>query len=129
MTNLLLDIEQYIISKGLATADGVDLFRDFSPPSPDGVIILTEYTGSQDRASLVCNRSVQVMVRSVDYDEARSKAWSLYNLFDVPEDRILNLTAERWAVVTAKQPPFRVGTDENGRVLFVFNLSVVTYRD
>lgn len=129
MANLLLGMVQFITENGLAQGDGIDVFRDYSPPSPDNVIVLREYSGVQSLVSEVSNRSVQVMVRNVDPVDARDKAWDLYKLFDVPHDRILNFTPERWAVVTAKQPPFKIGEDENGRILFVFNLSIITYRD
>lgn len=129
MGGLLQDMGQYIIAQGICVGDGQDLFRDFSPPSPDDAVILTEYTGASAPVDLVCNRSVQITVRCTDYEQGKEKASRLYKLFEVPENRILNFTADRWAVVAARQPPVKIGKDENGRILIVFNLSVVTYPD
>jgi len=130
MANLLLDIANYLVSKGLAIADGVDIFRDFSPDKPDDCIILNEYSGppTPDGVDAV-ERDVQVVVRSVEAADARSKCWSIFNEIDKPTNRIIYFTESRWAIVYAKQTPFRMGTDVNNRVLYAFNVGIATYRD
>ncbi len=129
MTNvadLLLDIVTFLQVKGHITGDGIDVFRDFMPDAPDNVVALHEYAGIPSFADV---RSVQVMVRNVNADLAKQKTWSIFKELDVPEDRILYLTGTRWAIIVARQTPFKVGVDESNRVLWGFNLAITTSRD
>jgi hypothetical protein len=108
------------------TGDGIDTFRDFAPNAPNNLVVLFEYGGVPGLADV---RNVQVMVRNVDPDAAKQKAWSIFKELDVPEDRILYLTDTRWAIIAARQTPFKIGVDENNRILWGFNLAITTPRD
>ena len=135
---LLLDLVDYIITYAsdpdgmLATADGVDIFRDWMPDSPTNAIALNEYPGM---SSQVCNadeRSVQVMVRNESYEKARKKIWSIYNLLYDPESdiRIIDdITASRWVITNVRQPPFSLPKTDDGRFIFIFNMGVISSRD
>jgi len=129
MADLLLDIIDYLKAAGLVSGDGIDAFRDFAPEAPDSVVVLYEYAGVVGFATAAVVRSVQVVARDGDAATAKQKVWAIFNVLDSPDDRILNLTATRWAVVEAKQTPFKIGVDESNRVLWGFNLGITTYRD
>ncbi len=129
MADLLLDVINYLKLAGLVSGDGIDCFRDFSPPAPDSAVILNEYGGNPSEASEAAVRSVQVVVRDVNAATAKSKSWQLFGALDRPEDRIIQLTAQRWCIILARQTPFKIGTDENSRVLWGFNLAMTTTRD
>ena len=136
MSDLLQDLSEYLIAKNIGTGRGVDIFEDFSPDSPDLVIIVREYAGNPTTTGVdVLDRSVQISVRAPKDNEglARSRIWEIFNLLDTPEDRVKDfreeLVNDRWMVFYARQTPFKLAVDELGRPIFAFNAGVATYRD
>ena len=125
-TNLLVDIITYMTAQGVVTAGGTDAFYSALPNKPDNLVTLLEYLGN---AAFLANfglRSIQVNVRDNNGPNALSKAWDIYNLFhseDI-EDRIINLTAIRWAIFSCRQSPFKLKDDESKRAIYVFNMGV-----
>ena len=83
MTNtLLLDIVNFLIAGNIVTADGEDIFRDFTPESPDELTALHEYAGDHALSyDSGVHRSVQITCRNKDADAARQKALSIFELF------------------------------------------------
>jgi len=128
---LLQDIQTYIIAAHYATADGTDIFRDYTPDEPDNIIILNEYDSvpSFYRGVMMGIRYVQIVVRNTSATTAKTKADALYHLFNDSEENILNITASRPAVITPKQMPFKITVDERQRVLYGFNLAIMTKID
>jgi len=125
-TNLLLDIISYMTDQGVVTGAAQDIFYGKFPNKPDNIIVLMEYSGNAAFVADFGLRSIQVNVRYNDDDNARSKAWDIYNLFhsqDI-EDRIINLTSSRWAIFSCRQSPFKLKEDENKRSIYVFNMGV-----
>ena len=126
---LLLDITLFLVSKSVATGDGVDVFRDFTPEEPDSLVALHEYTG--DPASLfdpIVHRSVQVIARDPDADVARQKAVEIFKTLwdEMKEDGRIDLTLERWGQLYLRQPPFFMKRDENNRTYYAFNIGITT---
>lgn len=123
---LLLDIASYFVDSGFAQGDGIDIFRDFTPESPDSLIALHEYSGEPAVAyDPNVHRSVQVLIRDYNADTAREKALSLFKSL-ISENHIVDFTEERWGQVYLRQPPFRISTDEKDRVTYGFNIGVTT---
>lgn len=127
MTNpLLLDIVTFLADNRIVQGDGVDAFRDFTPEAPDSLVALHEYKGdpavSYDQS---VNRSVQVTVRDKDADIARQKALDIYKLL-TSDNLIVHFTPDRWGQVHLRQPPFKIGQDNNDRVTYGFNIGVTT---
>ena len=132
---LLLDIVTFLADNKIVQGDGVDAFRDFTPEAPDSLVALHEYKG--DPAVFYdqnVNRSVQVTVRDKDADVARQKALDIYKLF-ISDNLIVNFTSDnlivqftpdRWGQVHLRQPPFKIGQDNNDRVTYGFNIGVTT---
>ncbi len=137
MADLLLDLINYLESLVIVAGDGIDSFRDFMPDEPDKLVVLNEYAGSGTQTGAAgVSRSVQVMVRASpdDPEWAKNKAWEIFNVLDTPEDRVLDTREHivpdvRWAVIVARQTPFKIKVDENARSIYGFNLGVVTSRD
>lgn len=124
--SLLLDIVKYLIDKHVVTADGADAFRDIMPDTPDNVVVLREYQGDPGvYYDTLVNRSVQISVRNVDADTARSKALSIYNAL-YSSNTIVAFTTTRWGQVHLRQTPFKIMTDLNGRAIYGFNIGVTT---
>lgn len=123
---LLLDIVTFLADNKIVQGDGVDAFRDFTPEAPDFLVALHEYKG--DPAVFYdpnVNRSVQVTVRDKDADVARQKALDIYKLL-TSDNLIVQFTPDRWGQVHLRQPPFKIGQDNNDRVTYGFNIGVTT---
>jgi hypothetical protein len=129
MAGLLVDLENYIINLGLATADGVDIYRDYLPDTPDAVITLYEYSG-EPFANGVDGmlRMIQILVRAKSYAGARLLSWSLYNAFHTPDDYIHTLGGKE-ALIRVRSTPLKMLADETSRVTFTFNMGVTTQLD
>lgn len=126
---LLLDMVLYLQSNGLVEGDGIDAFRDFLPEAPDNVVTLYEYAGdpvvNYERA---VNRSVQVLVRNINANNARSAALEIYKVLYSTTTRV-DFTPSRFAAVYIRQPPFKLRIDESNRTIYCFNLGVTTSID
>ena len=123
---LLLDIVTFLADNRIVQGDGVDAFRDFTPEAPDSLVALHEYKG--DPAVFYdqnVNRSVQVTVRDKDADVARQKALNIYKLL-TSDNLIVQFTPDRWGQVYLRQPPFKIGQDNNDRVTYGFNIGITT---
>ena len=123
---LLLDIVTFLADNKIVQGDGVDAFRDVTPEAPDSLVALHEYKG--DPAVFYdpnVNRSVQVTVRDKDADVARQKALYIYKLL-TSDNLIVQFTPDRWGQVHLRQPPFKIGQDNNDRVTYGFNIGVTT---
>lgn len=118
----------YGVNKGVLMGDGVDSFRDFTPPSPDSVVVFHEYAG--DPVSVfteVVHRSVQVKVRDKNAEAARAKAAQIASIFkSSTEDLRINLTEDVWCQVYVRQMPFKLMHDESDRIIYCFNLGITT---
>lgn len=123
---LLLDIVTFLADNGVVHGDGVDAFRDFTPEAPDSIVALHEYKGDPAVSyDPNVNRSVQVTVRDKDADVARQRALDIYKLF-MSDNLIVNFTSDRWGQVHLRQPPFKIGQDNNDRVTYGFNIGITT---
>lgn len=125
---LLLTIVNYLVASGVCTGDGDDCFRDFTPESPDNVVVLHEYSGDPlIPFTTHVHRSVQVTVRNKDAEAARSKAVQVCNAFrTTKEDQRIDFSDTSWGQVYIRQTPFKLKQDESDRVTYCFNLGITT---
>lgn len=130
MSDLLKDIEEYLIAAGVGIADGVDLFRDRVPDSPDTVIVLSEYVGSSASHGIsVTDRSVQVITRATTYAAAKLKCWDVYKALVDIGDPIKTISASRWGIIHGRSTPRKLEDDAQMRTLFFFNIGITTQGD
>lgn len=133
MVDLLLDIVNYLIiyASDAVTEYGVDIFIDNMPDEPDDCAALIEYLGDVAFINNTTNRSIQVRVRDIDYNNGKAKILVIYNVLYQPESeiRIVDFTATRWGIVKARNYPYKLNNDERDRVIFVFNMGIVTIGD
>lgn len=129
MTDLLLDFVTYFKGLGLVQNDGVDIFRDTEPDSPDSASLMHEYGGRSPIPQIAgTDRAIQVNCRDLSATVAKLQARALYKALET-EDGILNLTSQRWCMIILNQTPFKIKVDIKERVYYGFNLTVVTYND
>lgn len=130
MANLLQDIASYFVDNDVAMGYGEDIFCDYLPEEPDNIIYLTEYKGSPDTPfdRDLHHRSVQIVTRNVDADTGKELAMRLHKTLTSPGEDFerIQFTPDRWGLVYIRQTPFRIGTDENDRALYCFNIGVTT---
>lgn len=130
MASLLEDLTAMLVANSIGTADGVDLFRDYLPDVPYNAVVLTEYAGLPTHEGIeALVRSVQIQVRDESPTAARIKCWQIFNLLDRPLDRIVDITATRWGIVSARQSPFKLRVDQNGHTIYAFNVGITTHTD
>lgn len=123
---LLLDIVTFLADNDVVQGDGVDAFRDFTPEAPDSLVALHEYKGDPAVAyDPNVHRSVQITARDKDADVARQKALRIYKLL-TSDNLIVQFTPDRWGQVYLRQPPFKIGQDDNDRVTYGFNIGITT---
>lgn len=125
---LLEALVQYGVTQGVLVGDGVDSFRDFTPPTPDHVIVFTEYAGDPvSQFTDAVHRSVQVSVRDKNAEAARAKALQIVGIFkSSTEDLRINLSEDLWCQVYIRQMPFKLKHDESDRIVYCFNLGITT---
>lgn len=123
---LLLDIVTFLTENGIVQGDGVDAFRDFTPEAPDSLVALHEYKGDPAVAyDPNVHRSVQITARDKDADVARQKTLKIYKLL-TSDNLIVQFTPDRWGQVYLRQPPYKIGQDNNDRVTYGFNIGITT---
>lgn len=126
---LLLDIVTYFAKLNIVKGDGIDTFRDFVPAEPDSIVVLTEYQGSPIVPyELSVHRSVQVSVRDKSANAARLKALELFHALR-SDSLIIKFNEDRWGQVSLRQTPIRLGTDQQNRVTYGFNIGITTTID
>lgn len=126
---LLLDLITFLKTEGVVAGDGIDAFRDFTPETPDNLVVLYEYSGSPTtQFDPAVHRSVQVTCRNISADLARQKALDIFKALrnKIELDNRLQIVPSRWGQVYLRQTPFKLKTDENDRAYYVFNIGITT---
>lgn len=118
----------YCVNNGVLVGDGEDAFRDYMPEVPDTLVAFHEYSGAPISPLIpVVHRSVQVKVRDVSAEAARSKALQILQLFaSESESRRVDFSEDAWGQVYIRQPPFKIQQDSGNMVTYCFNLGITT---
>lgn len=131
MPELLEDLVEWLVQEYLVEGDGIDTFRDYIPDSPENLVALIEYDSilPSIRVKRTAVRYVQINVRNLSTDDAKRKCYDIFHLFDSSDEAIIELPSGRWAIMTLKQLPFKVSTDDNGLTTWAFNVAITTNSD
>ena len=128
MTDLLLDLIEYLRGTGVVQGDGIDAFRDTAPDSPDTMCVLYEYQGSTPLPQIASvDRAIQFVARDKSATAAKNKARAMYASLTT-DDGILVLP-QRECFMLLRDPPFKIKVDSIGRVYYGFNTVCTTYED
>lgn len=127
MSNTFItDLTAYIEDQEIATR-GQDLFVS-GWFDGDGIAdvsvnqIMIDETGSveSDKDIPVLKPTIQFMCRNQEYMTARSKLWSLYNLFHQKHEYVMGSTEVMQSM--AIQEPSFIGQNPDGLEIFSFNV-------
>jgi hypothetical protein len=125
MADLLAEVEQYMIAKGVVNI----LYRDYMPDTPVACAAVYEYSGYVPEVQIAgAYRPIQFVTRDTSATVSRKLAYDLYHAL-ITDDGVLYLNDQRWCVIELKQTPFKLKQDQAGRILYVFNAALVTYID
>lgn len=126
--SLLEILVAYGVSNGVLVGDGEDSFRDFTPETPDAVVVFHEYTGDPtSQFTPHVHRSVQVKVRDISAEAARAKALEVLKLFKSETESLrVDFSDSLWGQVYIRQLPFKLDQDSGNRVTYCFNLGITT---
>lgn len=126
--SLLEALIGYGVAHGALKGDGIDSFRDFTPPNPDSVVVFHEYAGDPiSPFTDAVHRSVQVKVRDKNAEAARAKALQVLGLFKSNTENLrVDFSKDLWGQVYIRQMPFKLTHDESDRVIYCFNLGITT---
>lgn len=128
MGDLLDDIINFIIAAKYATVKDVDIFKDYSPLSPDTCTSVYEYNGSgPGDFTDMSVRSIQVVCRAKSSASAKIANWnickSLYS-----DDGFITI-GSRKCIIAIRNTPIKIDVDEQERTLWAFNFALTTNFD
>lgn len=125
MRDLLQEIIDYLIQQGVATEKDRDIFKDHTPDQPDTCLVVREYNGgAAPWYSEASQRSVQVVARAKNSQEAMQKAWAAFSALR-PTDSIVNYLGHP-CMIHIRNTPIKIDKDERGRNVYAFNMGVIT---
>ena len=135
MSDLLKDLKNYILEELFPDFDEEDddnfIFLDSLSDAPDTVIAISEYTGKD--FSVIDERRIQILNRSLSYSSAKSLSNSIRSLFSPagnPEKtHSIGESENRLVIIKSIQSPFKLDVDTKERVVFCCNYVVLTNRD
>lgn len=130
---VLDDLADLLSSGGLGTV-GASIYKGYTPEAGDTpVLTLYEYAGGQPVRAMGPNAgedpaeavAVQVVVRAGqwDYEAARDLAHQAWKQLEGLPERTIN--GVRYLYGSARQSPFLMGRDPQGRVLIACNYDVL----
>lgn len=120
-----------ITQLGLLGRFGADVFISVMPNSPDVATLFTEYSASGVEHGMGggpptnAYPRVQVLVRGTpdeDYDVVQNRAMTLWNAMNSMGS--FDVGGTHYESVMAQGVPEKMRTDENERIIFVFNHEV-----
>ncbi len=117
-----------IVTAGLATAKGTDIFFDQLPEtdlSPTTTIVLKDTGGIPGMGTPIPTMTVQCLVRSLSYETARQAAAAIYNRYH--DATGISLTSFYIQAGKAIQLPTSIGVDDRDRHEVSFNFEFVVY--
>lgn len=127
----LAEITTRLAALGLGT-EGVNLFRDFTPPTPNTLIVVREYGGRSAPDVFRFGQSqvyreyphirIETRGEPEDYETPRLAAERVYQLISMTSPTLFSGT-QYWTI-TPLQPPFPLEKDGLQRYVFACNFEV-----
>ena len=126
--SLLLSLIERCVTEGALVGYGEDAFIDFTPEVPDSVVVFHEYAGDAlTPFTDSVHRSVQIKVRDISAEKARTKALQVLKVFKSETENLrVDFSEDLWGQVYIRQLPFKLQQDSGNRVTYCFNLGITT---
>lgn len=125
---MMRDVAGKIVSLGLGTAIGTDLFLGQMPDSPDVCVGVHAYGGAAPDDVTGCEYpKFQLQVRSTSPETAYAKAYGLMK--GLHSLRSVALGTTLYHCITADSDPIPIGADGRGRWTYTVNFSVYKEMD
>lgn len=100
-----------------------DIYYDYSPKGVDNIVAFVEYAGTGVATwTNTSVRSVQCMVRNKSNTAAMKLIWDVYS--SLKPDEPFTQFKKVIAIVSMRNTPFRIATDDSGRSVWVFNMGI-----
>lgn len=119
------EIINYLVARGFATQQGVDIFRAFLPDDDDltGTIICVRDTGgvAPDNELAILNPTFQIFIRADTYDAGNSKLIAIRNALHQFKGQVLGTGTIFFFFIHAQSSGGYLGRDEKGRDTFSIN--------
>lgn len=125
MAGLLENLAAYLVTQGICSKEGSDLFIGTFPET-DGNAVKLEQTGGiePDKYLPIQQPTVQAMVRNSSYSDGLDKMTAIYDaLHRKGDDLALESGGVDVMTCFALQEPYHLGQDDNSRHLFVVNFA------
>lgn len=126
--SLLEDVASRLVTAGLVSAVGTDVFLTRNARIADGVgpyLSLVETSGVQTlrHDGLYPEPKIQVTARATKASLARGLAEAVYTNLQTARNITLNSTYYLW--IEPEQPPFELPVDDASRARYAFNVRVM----
>ena len=123
--SVLDEVAAHLASNGVGTV-GTDLFKGIMPEGPVNVVTVYEYPGSGLIEGFGFDGgeqpNIQVMVRNQDYEQARIKAKSAWDVLRAVSNE--DLSGVRYFRISVGSSPAGLGRDSNRNALVGFSARV-----
>ena len=122
------ELVTYLISKGVGTVLGTDIFVGSLPATPDACVCLYEAGGLASEHGFSVDGvdketpTVQILCRGVAHDWSTPRALAETAYRALAEIQATTLSGVFYEMVTPIQPPFKLKQDENDRFHIVFHV-------
>ncbi len=123
----MVEITDYLVAEGVATAVGTDLYEDFLPETPDTAmaVVLTSGPPSEQGFGQAAPwrefPRMQLLSRAVAYDAARATCQAAHDALGKVQATTLGTTFYESIAPTA---PFLLKVDDTGRVIYALNAQI-----
>lgn len=120
------DIITYLTDLGVVSGYEVDCFINYFPEEPANIVAIFERPGLGTRKQVDCiTRKFEIYVRNTDPVNGNAKIFEIFNALDKDDETSVDLTADRWAVITAQNTPSLDGVDAFERHIFHYEINAV----
>lgn len=128
MANLATDVINYLVARGIATQQGLDVFRGYLPDDVASTAFAVIETGGMDAdVDLpLKDPTFQVLIRSETYDAGKNKLDSIRDALHQFRGQVLGTGTIFFHFIYALAEGGYIGRDERGRDMFSINFHAKT---
>jgi hypothetical protein len=123
MADFIDEIVNYLVAQGIATQQGLNIFRGFIPNDVTGTVFCVRPTGGllPDIDLAIENPTFQIYLQSDTYDAGYTKMQQIKTALDKFRGRVLGTGTIFFFYIYAQQSIGYIGRDDKGRDTFSIN--------